>query len=249
MQRYFVQADLKEKSTWKADDEVYHHAVRVMRMKLGETVYLVDANSHTFIGTVEEIEEGILSFAVKETQHPTVELPIRVMIAAGLSKGDKFEQIVQKATELGVSEIIPLKTNRDVVKWSTDKEVKKIERLQKIAKEAAEQSHRTIVPIVHQSVSIKELKKWIDRADTSLVAYEESARQKESSLFARTLKELPTHATLLMIFGSEGGFDAQEIHYLKELGVESCGLGPRILRAETAPLYALSAISFSVELQ
>ena len=94
---------------------------------------------------------------VVELLEQKVELPVSVTIAVGLSKGDKLDWIIQKATELGVSEIIPLSLTRNVVKWTGDKADKKIERLQKIAEEASEQSHRLKVPRVARVMTLKEL--------------------------------------------------------------------------------------------
>ena len=141
MQRYFVKGNVSETthSLVFSKDQV-HQLKKVMRVRAGEQFEVVDDSSQLAIVEVTELDP--FEVKVVELLEQKVELPVSVTIAVGLSKGDKLDFIVQKATELGVSEIIPLSLTRNVVKWTGDKADKKIERLQKIAEEASEQSHR-----------------------------------------------------------------------------------------------------------
>ena len=154
MQRYFVKGIVSGAThSLEFSKEQVHQLKKVMRVRVGELFEVVDEKSQLAIVEVTELEP--FEVKVVELLEQEVELPVAVTIAVGLSKGDKLDWIVQKATELGVSEIIPLSMTRNVVKWTGDKADKKIERLQKIAEEASEQSHRLKVPRVTSVMTLK----------------------------------------------------------------------------------------------
>lgn len=247
MQRYFVKGNVSETthSLVFSKDQV-HQLKKVMRVRAGEQFEVVDDASQLAIVEVTELDP--FEVKVVELLEQKVELPVSVTIAVGLSKGDKLDWIVQKATELGVSEIIPLSLTRNVVKWNGDKSAKKIERLQKIAEEASEQSHRLKVPCVTSVMTLKELANYTSDFEQKLIAYEESAKVGESLQLVKSLQSLQENERVIFVFGPEGGIEEQEVALLEESGYLSCSLGPRILRAETAPLYALAAVSYQCEL-
>ena len=143
--------------------------------------------------------------------------------------------------------LYPFEAKRSIVKWDKPKNEKKIARLQKIAKEAAEQSHRSIIPQIHNPISIKELVEISKTYDVKYVADEEDAKIEERQKFAEQLKKVYDKQSILIVFGPEGGLDRAEIKLLLENDFQTIALGPRILRTETAPLYALSAISYEYE--
>lgn len=247
MQRYFVKGIVSE-ATHSLDfsKEQVHQLKKVMRVRVGERFEVVDDKSQLAIVEVTELEP--FEVKVAELIEQKVELPVAVTMAVGLSKGDKLDWIVQKATELGVSEIIPLSMTRNVVKWTGDKSTKKIERLQKIAEEASEQSHRLKVPRVTNVMTLKELTSYTSFFEQKLIAYEESAKFGESLQLVKSLQSLKENGRVIFVFGPEGGIEEQEVELLEKSGYLPCSLGPRILRAETAPLYALSAVSYQCEL-
>lgn len=246
MQRYFIDS-LNESGFIEISGNDYFHIVKVMRGSIGSKFYCV-VEGKTSIGEIVEItEQALLAKPIEWVQENT-ELPVEVTIVCGLPKGDKLDLIVQKGTELGAHYFVPFEAKRSVVKWDDKKSDKKIERLNKIAKEAAEQSHRTIIPTVLDLKNLKELINFSNNFDVKLVAYEESARQGDQSTLAASLKSCKAGQKIMVAFGPEGGLDSQEIDQLVSNGFKLCGLGPRILRAETAPLYALSAISYELEL-
>ena len=247
MQRYFVKGIVSETThSLEFSKEQVHQLKKVMRVRVGEQLEVVDDNSQLAIVEVT----GLEPFEVKvvELLEQKVELPVAVTIAVGLSKGDKLDWIVQKATELGVSEVIPLSMTRNVVKWTGDKSAKKIERLQKIAEEASEQSHRLKVPRVTNVMTLKELSSYTSLFEQKLIAYEESAKVGESLQLVKSLQSLQEQERIIFVFGPEGGIEEQEVELLEQSGYLPCSLGPRILRAETAPLYALAAVSYQCEL-
>ena len=247
MQRYFINQVVQsvgEKISVLKDQE--HHMVKVMRMNIEESCEVVDEKEQLYIAKITQLSP--LELTIVEYKEQNVELPIDVMIFVGLSKGDKLETIVQKATELGVHTIVPVEMKRNMVKWTKDKSQKKIERLQKIAQEAAEQSHRLHIPKVLELMTLKESVVLAKQSTKALVAFEEVAKEGEAAVFVQTLTSLQKGDSIAFYFGPEGGFDIQEIDYLNRQEIHSCALGPRILRAETAPMYALAAVSYHFEL-
>lgn len=154
----------------------------------------------------------------------------------------------KKGTELGAHAFIPFQAARSVVKLDDKKAKKKRERWAKIAKEAAEQSYRNEVPQVMDVHSFQQLLQRMQDFDKCVVAYEESSKKGEISAFSAVVRRLPKGSSLLIVFGPEGGLTEAEVERLTEKDSMPCGLGPRILRTETAPLYALSAISYQTEL-
>lgn len=250
MQRYFISQVIQsvgEKISVPKEQE--HHMVKVMRMNIEECCEIVDEKEQLYIAKITQLSPVELTIEEhKEHKEQQVELPIDVTIFVGLSKGDKLETIVQKATELGVHTIVPVEMKRNMVKWTKDKSQKKIERLQKIAQEAAEQSHRLHVPKVLDLMTLKESVILAKQSTKALVAFEEVAKEGEAAVFVQTLTSLQKGDSIAFYFGPEGGFDLQEIEYLNSQEVHSCALGPRILRAETAPMYALAAVSYHFEL-
>ncbi|MDQ0156014.1 16S rRNA (uracil(1498)-N(3))-methyltransferase [Robertmurraya andreesenii] len=245
MQRYFV--DNKKDNHFFISGEDRHHIVNVMRLKEGDQI-ICAASGKSAVCLIAEITDEQVKAEVVKWEEATAELPVRVAIASGLPKGDKLEWIIQKGTELGASVFIPFAASRSIVKWDDKKASKKVERWNKIAKEAAEQSHRQISPEVISPISLKSLIEMSKDYDYKLIAFEEDAKVGESSILHSTLNRIEAGQSILFVFGPEGGLTEGEVTRLKESGFLSCGLGPRILRTETAPLYALSAVSYKLEL-
>jgi len=247
VQRYFVKQRAND-GRFLINDEDRHHIVKVMRMQIGDKIICVDLDGKQAVCSLAEITDTSVVADVVQWIDGVSELPITITIASGLPKGDKLEWIIQKGTELGAHQFLPFSAARSVVKWDEKKAAKKVDRWQKIAKEAAEQSHRAILPDVMSAISFKDLLLKSNDFHYKLVAFEEESRNGETSIFADTLKKINKGDTLLIVFGPEGGLTDEEVRQLKDNEFAVCGLGPRILRTETAPLYALSAISYHFEL-
>ncbi|WP_019242648.1 MULTISPECIES: 16S rRNA (uracil(1498)-N(3))-methyltransferase [Bacillus] len=248
MQRYFVANEQVNDRQIKIVGSDCHHISNVLRMGPGEKVVCVVEDGRSALVKIENIDNEQIECSVIEWMDEEKELPVKVTIVSGLPKGDKLEYIVQKGTELGAFSFIPLVADRSIVKWDVKKTSKKVERLQKIAKEAAEQSHRTFVPTVQSPLNVKQLIDLAENYDYLLIAYEEEAKKNESSVLSQTLQGIKPGASLLVVFGPEGGLTESEVERMIAAGFVACGLGPRILRTETAPLYVLSAVSYHLEL-
>lgn len=243
MQKYFINHELQLNQSFIIDIDDQHHIEKVMRNRNGDHIICVDTNHIQYLCTIESVSEGKIQ-AIEKLDINN-ELDIEVTLIYALPKGDKFEFVLQKACELGVSHIIPLQSKRCVVKMTKEKFEKKLSRYQKILKEASEQSGRNCIPDIYPVITLKEIKNYLQ--DYNLVAYEETAKAHQHGQLFETLNQLQTGDHLVIIVGCEGGFDALEIEALNQMGVKCCSLGKRILRSETAPLYLLSVIGYSRE--
>ncbi|WP_045136173.1 RsmE family RNA methyltransferase [Lacticaseibacillus paracasei] len=242
MQRYFTDQKLKTGDVVQLDATIAKHAIKVLRQDIGDRFELVDPMHHAYLAIIQQ--SSPLQVAIDEDITKKVELPLAVEVVCGVSKGDKSEWIVQKATELGADKIGFFNAQWGTARWPAERVVKKIARLQEFAKNAAEQSHRNQVPDVTMYAKLNQVGQT---AEAKLVAYEESAKQGEHGALISALSPRP--ASLCVVFGPEGGLAPEELSVLTGQGFIAAGLGPRILRAETAPLYLLSAVSVLTELQ
>ena len=218
----------------------------VMRLTEDDQVVLVFEDGIKRLARVTDRENHI--FEVIEDLNDNVEMPVSVTIASGFPKGDKLELVTQKATELGAQAIWSFPADWSVVKWDGKKLAKKEDKLAKIALGAAEQSKRNRVPEVRLFEKKGEFLPELDNFDKIFIAYEETAKAGELATLARELAQVESGQKILFIFGPEGGISPSEIDAFEEAGGVKIGLGPRIMRTETAPLYALSSVSYALEL-
>lgn len=247
MQRYFTDYPIQKNVSFLVSGNNFHHLIIVMRSKVGDEAEFVAKNHKVFIGKILATADQQAEILPITELKNSAELPVEVTIACGISKGDKSEYIVQKSTELGARHFVFLPTAFSVAKWPAKKINRKIERLQKVAKSAAEQSHRNYVPTVTYVNSLQDLKQL--PAAFKIVAYEESAKNGEHTQLHHQIEQMQSNSTVLSLFGPEGGLAPNEVTQLQDAGFTSVGLGPRILRAETAPLYLLTAISVYKEMR
>lgn len=236
MQRYF--ASIKNNQVFLSQEDSFH-LLKVMRARVGDTIEAVDENHQSFLCVVKSLNPLLID--VQEPILKNSELPSDVTLFFGLAKSDKNEFVIQKATELGAKKIVLFQAKRSVVKFSQEDFNKKLNRYISIAKEASEQCHREYIPEIKFASSIKEIKK--DLSELNLFAYELSAG-KVTELDS-LLKE--QHKSISVIIGPEGGFDSSEAEFLINEGFKNISLGKRILRCETAAVYALSVIAFNLE--
>ncbi|UFU01389.1 16S rRNA (uracil(1498)-N(3))-methyltransferase [Radiobacillus kanasensis] len=247
MQRYFI-----AKEHWMGDHvliegEDVHHIVRVMRMKEGDKIVCNQPNGRAAVCQITERSEQMVKASIVEWLEQESEMPVHVAIAQGLPKGDKMELVLQKGTELGASEFIPFQAARSVVKWDPKKINKKSDRYKKVAKEASEQAHRTVVPHVETVLSFKELIKRSDDYDVKWFAYEEEAKGPQNQKLSDLFRTVKNGQRILACIGPEGGYTIEEVNQLIEHGFTPIRLGPRILRTETAALYLLAGLSYHFE--
>ena len=236
MQRYF--ASLIDKEHVKLEPEDEHHLLHVMRMRQGDEIEVV-ANGVLYLCNIGSTNP-LTIYAVHEIE-TDVELNADVTLLFALTKGDRTDLVVQKATELGVKRIALIQSERTVVRYEEKDIAKKCARYQKIMKEASEQSHRLIVPEMMGIFNLKKLPKEVF-SDLNYVGYEKDASDV-NGMFANFDKK----KSITILIGPEGGFSEEEINNLVKQGFIRTSLGKRILRAETAAMYALSVIGYLLE--
>ena len=244
MQRYFLKQPIADDIVLTAEQDVFKHFGKVLRARVGSQAEFVSQDQEVVVGEVVAITPTEMTLKVVSRLTENVELPVQVTVIVSPLKNDRSDWFVQKATELGVHRIIFTTMTRTVADWRKQ-QFKKAMRLEKIAQAAAEQSHRLMIPTI-DFLSWSEVLSLPKQA--GIVAWEESAREGEVGTLVQVVKPLPAEASLALVFGPEGGLTADEVAALSAYGFKPAGLGPRILRAETAPLYALSAISVLKEL-
>jgi 16S rRNA (uracil1498-N3)-methyltransferase len=244
MQQYFIKGQVGNPVIIKDKDTV-KHMFNVMRLTEDDQVVLVFEDGIKRLARVTDRENHV--FEVIEDLSDNVEMPVSVTIASGFPKGDKLDLVTQKATELGAQAIWAFPADWSVVKWDGKKLAKKEDKLAKIALGAAEQSKRNRVPEVRLFEKKGEFLE-LDNFDKIFIAYEETAKAGELATLARELAQVENNKKILFIFGPEGGISPSEIDVFEEAGGLKIGLGPRIMRTETAPLYALSSVSYALEL-
>ena len=246
MQQYFVAGKAQDEVTI-TDKDTMKHMFQVMRLADGDEVVLVFDDHIKRLTKV--LDSSSHRFQILETLDSDVELPVDVTIAVGFPKGDKLEFLAQKTTELGANQLWAFPADWSVVKWDGKKLAKKGDKLAKITLGAAEQSKRNRVPEVTLFEKKADFLAGLSSFDKVFIAYEESAKEGETAALARELSRMTAGEKLLFIFGPEGGISPEEIAAFEAHGGQTIGLGSRIMRAETAPLYALSSISYALELQ
>lgn len=221
---------------WLRDAE-REHLVRVLRLSPGDAILGFDNSGREWLAEILKIEDNSVTCVMLEERQPHVEACSEVYLVAGLSKGEKLEWVIQKGTELGMVGFVPLRAKRSIMRLEGSKASERVERWQKIAGEAAKQSHRVREPHIFGIMDWEDIASVLPETTQWLIAYEEEKSQGLSQTLATLVSDKP----MAILIGPEGGFDLSEVRYATEhLLAQSVSLGPRILRAETAALAALT---------
>lgn len=201
-------------------------------MPEGSALTLFNGDGFNYPALISQIEKKRVAVIVQEQQENPVESPVKIHLGQGISRGDRMDFAIQKAVELGVTEITPLFTERCGVKLDGERLAKRTEQWQKIAISACEQSGRSIVPTVHPAIN---LTLWLAQ----------NTKELKLTLHPRasdTIKTLKPSNNIRLVIGPEGGFTDQEMTQTSQAGFVGIQLGPRVLRTETAALTAISAL-------
>lgn len=223
MQQFFTNEKLDVNRIVNLDNDILYHLKKVLRKTDGWNFRLVDSNNDIYLVSLKDNSALVL-----EKLNENNELDVDITVIMSLIKTDKFDLTLQKLTELGVKRIVPFEASRSVVKASNEK---KLDRYRKIVKEASEQSHRNIIPEITDYCNIKSIDKYLSK--NNYLAYE-----KEDT----TINDLKVDESVTIVIGPEGGFDPLEVELLVSKGFRSISLGNRILRAETAAIFATSLV-------
>ena len=247
MPRFFVSSSAVEASGGRerirvtGEDAV--HITRALRMRPGEHLTLCDDSGVEYDTVIFEVGEevGAEVLAKKPSEN---EPPYRATVFQALVKGDRFDTVLMKSTELGAYRIIPVASARCTVKLDGREGLRKQERWQRIAAEAAKQCGRALIPEVTAPVRFDEALAMAARADLPLFCYEGGGTEPLS----RITESAPDPGTVSVVIGPEGGFEPAEAEAAGRAGLLMTGLGRRILRTETAAPFVLSCLSFRYEL-
>ena len=220
-----------------------NHIANVLRMKPGEELLISVKGDWDYLCKMVDIETDRVNLKVLESMEQR-ELPVNITLLQGIPKSDKLEMIIQKAVELGVSEIIPVKTKRVVVKIDEKKVGTKVNRWNAIAESAAKQSKRSIIPKVHEPMSIDNALEIVKDFGVKLIPYENADGIDKTR---KILDNMDKTKNIAVFIGPEGGFEESEVERIKNSGFEVITLGKRILRTETAGLALLSNIMIRLE--
>ena len=239
MVRLFVSPEALEGEILTLEGENAQHA-KVLRLKNGEEVLVCDGQGNECICTISDVSPGQISLVVQKRQASATEAAVRVSVYMAFPKADKLEHVIQKATELGAYEIVAFPSARCISRPDDKSLKKKLERWQKIAASAAEQSGRGRIPEVLVLPSYKAALERAAQADKGLLFYE----NEQATTLHMALAEGEWNSVSLLT-GPEGGLEVSEVQQAMDAGLQVCTLGKRILRCETAPLCALSAVMYA----
>lgn len=212
--------------------------IKVLRMKPGEQLVICDGEGREYDCRLTKLSDGIAEAEVCSEMLSPAEPSVRCVVLAAFPKGDKAEYIVQKCTENGASEIVFFPSKRCIARPDNRSIDKKLQRWQRIAEEAAKQSGRGIIPTVRAAADYGEALDIAIKQDLKLFLYEAGERTPICSAVAQQ----PDAKSCAVITGPEGGFEPYEVEMAAKIGFTICSMGPRILRCETAPLVALTAV-------
>lgn len=234
MQRYFVNGNTNNISFTEGD---IFHIQKVMRLKANDLIEIVLLDK-VYLAKIETTNP--LKVVILKELEEKRELENDITLLYCLPKGDKLDLVIQKATELGVKNIVGVISSRTIVKVDEKDKKRKLERFNKIIKEAAEQSKRTVLPAFVDIIDYKDINKY--KSLHNFIAYEGEALN-QGTLFD-DLDEIERNDTISILVGAEGGFSTSEVEFANEIGFKSVSLGKLILRSETAAIYFLSVLSF-----
>lgn len=233
--RIFTELSLSCDSSLDLDGSAARHLSSALRMKVGQEITLFNGQGGEYAATLTEVGKNKVSVKVVEYRNINRESALKIHLVIGVSRGERMDLIVQKATELGATEITPLFTERTEVKLSGERLAKKARHWQQIAISACEQCQRNSVPVINSPVTLDQ---WLHQSEQT-----HSNQSLKLVLHHRTEKRLSEHQSIediCLLVGPEGGLGEQEIAAAREKGFQPLGLGPRVLRTETAPLAAIS---------
>ncbi|MBN1643671.1 MAG: 16S rRNA (uracil(1498)-N(3))-methyltransferase [Dehalococcoidales bacterium] len=237
MHRFFIPKECFENDKVKITGEPLHQIGYVLRLKPADRIIVLDNSGREFEVEIEYLTKKESQGKILSKKTGKGEPAVKITLYQALLKADRFELALQKCVELGVTAIVPFISERCVVKNPSES---KAERWQKIVREAAEQSERSVIPTLHPAVSFEEACRTVSRP--ALLLWEE----ENGKGLKQVLQNLPfkTAKAISLFIGPEGGFPESEVKLARKQGIAVASLGRRVLRSETAGLAAISAILY-----
>jgi len=217
------------------------HITKSLRHRENEEILLSDGIEKKYVAKIKNIENELIECSIIYTiEDSKNDLPVKIILAQAILKKNKMEWVIQKATELGISEIIPFTSSRTIPLIQEKREDKKMERWQKIAIEASKQSERIRVPRIHTIIHYNELLKETEKHDFSLIFWED----EKHNTIKKVLNKKQKTNKIIYIIGPEGGFSLEEISLAKNRDISLVSLGKYVVRSETAAIFALSIFNY-----
>ena len=244
MHRFFIQHSQIQGSRLYVEGPDVNHIKNVLRMKPGDQVMVSDGEDMQYLCALESFTDGLVWFEIVDTWKENRELPSKLYLFQGLPKSDKMELIIQKATELGVHEVVPVVTGRTVVRLDEKKAQKKTARWNAIAESAAKQSGRSRIPQVREVMAFSEALAFAGELDVLLIPYEKAEGMESTR---QAIEGIRPGQSVGIFIGPEGGFEEAEVEQAMECGAAPVTLGRRILRTETAGFVVLSMLLYHLE--
>lgn len=246
MSKFFVKPEQIKNDNIIIDGDDVNHILNVLRMKKDDEIQVCNqVTGENYKARIMQYSKNEIECKIEEKIGKSTESNVHITLFQGIPKFEKMELIIQKNTEVGVNNIVPVIMERTVVKLDEKVASKKLDRWQKIAEIAAKQSMRDIIPNVKSIIKTKEID--VDRYDVVLVAYE----NEEHNMLKAELKKLESQNkqeyNIAIVIGPEGGISEKEIELLNEKNVKFVSLGKRILRTETAGLVMAGNILYELE--
>ncbi|NBJ02341.1 16S rRNA (uracil(1498)-N(3))-methyltransferase [Lachnospiraceae bacterium] len=244
MHRFFIQHSQIQGSRLYVEGTDVNHIKNVLRMKRGDQVMVSDGEGMQYLCALESFTDGLVWFEIVDTWKENRELSSKLYLFQGLPKSDKMELIIQKATELGVYEVVPVVTGRTVVRLDEKKAQKKTARWNAIAESAAKQSGRSRIPRVREAMTFSEALASAGELDVLLIPYEKAEGMEATR---QVIEGIRPGQSVGIFIGPEGGFEEAEVEQAVALGAAPVTLGRRILRTETAGFVMLSMLLYHLE--
>lgn len=249
MYKFFINENQKKENTIQIIGEDVNHIKNVLRLKEGDKIQIgVKETQINYLCKILELSKEIIETEIIDEMKRNVESSVYLHILQGIPKFEKMEMVIEKCTEIGVSEITPIFMKRTIVKLEEKAKEKKLVRWKKIAEVAAKQSKRDIIPKINSPFLIKNVFSILQNYDIVLVAYEnEMENTLKQELHKLKLENKKNNLKIAVFIGPEGGIDDTEINFLKKQNVKVISLGKRILRTETAPIVVSANILYELE--
>ena len=245
MHRFFVEEPAMGENSITITGGDVNHIKNVLRMAVGDKICVINGqNNKEYYCEITAVGNDAVDTRICEIRESDQELGNEVVLFQGLPKSDKMELIIQKAVELGVHTIVPVSTDRTVVKLDAKKEANKRKRWMSISESAAKQSGRLRIPEVTPVVSYREALEMAKKMDVRLIPYELAEGMEKTR---ELMSSIQPGQSVAVFIGPEGGFEENEIQMAKEAGIEPVTLGRRILRTETAGFTVISWLMYQLE--
>ena len=233
--RAYIDAELAVGAELALSDEVHNHLVKVLRMRVEQQLVLFNGDGSDYLAKLTEVEKRRSSVVIESAETRTNESPLRIHIGQGLSRGERMDFAIQKATELGVSEITPLFTERSEVRLNAERQAKRTKHWQQVAISACEQSYRAVLPNITEPESLND---WLQRCDAELKLVLSPHTEP------LVLGEMDRPSSVALLIGPEGGLEDSEVEHAIAADFHPWLLGPRVLRTETAPVAAAAVLHY-----